>query len=158
MSCPLPRPSASAGASDRASSYGKMSAPGQRILKQAKILDEVNKSCAPASRSHVQNHTTPATPSSVNCANRYNQRNSEKLLKQPPIVFVAAVVAIPIPKLASIQGHNTDKGEGTIPIILPRKVPEEPEEAPAYPATEETDAHIDPATEETDAHINAATE
>jgi hypothetical protein len=74
---------------------------------------------------------TPVTPSSVNRANCYNQRNAEKLLKQPPIASVAAVVAIPIPKLASVQEHDTDKGEGTIAIFLPREVPEEPEEAPA---------------------------
>ncbi len=94
-----------------------MSESDQQVLPQSKILDGVNKSRAPASRSHA----APATPSSVDCANRYNQCSAEKLLK-PPIASVAAVVAIPIPELASIQEHDTDKGEGTIANILPREV------------------------------------
>jgi hypothetical protein len=69
----------------------------------------------------AQNHRALVTPSSVNHANCFNQCSAEKLLKQPPIAFVAAVVAIPILKLASIQEHNTDKGEGKLQSYSPVK-------------------------------------
>ncbi len=125
-----------------------MSASAQRVLLQSKILDGVNKSRAPAGRSH----TAPVTPSSIDRANRYNQCSAEKLFK-PPIASVAAVVAIPISELTSIQEHDTDKGEGTIAIILPREVTDtEVTDTNIDKAAEETNTHIKPATEETDAN------
>jgi hypothetical protein len=103
MLSPLCRPSRFLGArtSGCVASCSKLTGSHQRQLQQAKLLAVVDKSCALVDKSRVQNSTTPAMPSSVNCANQFNQCSAKKLLKQA-VVPVATVSMTPIPKLPQI--------------------------------------------------------
>jgi hypothetical protein len=127
MSPPLhcPYGSLSAGVSVRAADCSKMSGSCLHQLQQAKLLAAVDESCEPVDKSHAQNSTTPAMPSSVNCAICYNQRSAKKLLKQA-VIPVATVTMTQITKLSPIveqvmvgeyvmrPGRDTNEGEESI--------------------------------------------
>jgi hypothetical protein len=77
MSAPLPRPSASSGdgTSGRATARGKIALASQRKNECDKLLAVVAKSREPAiAKTRAHKHMAPATPSSVERANRLYQR------------------------------------------------------------------------------------
>ena len=142
MSAPLPHPSTSSGdgTSGRATALGKLSLATQQQCEREQLLAAVAKSRESViDKINAHNLAAPATPSSVDHANRLYQRSAEKLLKQPAIASVATVVAIPIPERSSIQEHDTDKGEDHGTNLLDREVAEE---TTFDPADEETDADL----------------
>ena len=104
MSAPLPRPSASSGdgTSGRATARGKIALASQRKHEREKLLAVVAKSREPIiAKPRAQKHTAPATPSSVERANRLYQRSAEKMLNQPASIASVSTV-VPITELQSV--------------------------------------------------------
>ena len=62
------------------------------------MLTVVDQSRAPNDQSRVQHARDPATPSSVDYSNRYNQRSAEKLQLQA-VVTITEITVSPINKL-----------------------------------------------------------
>jgi hypothetical protein len=98
------------------------------MSEREELLAVVAKSCEPAiAKTRAHKRTTPATPSSVDHANRLYQRSAEKMLNQPAI---ASISTVPITKLQSIPEQDTDEGEDNGAKVLDREVlSEESEEA-----------------------------
>jgi hypothetical protein len=104
----------------------------QRKSECEELLAVVAKSCEPAiAKTRALKRTTPATPSSVDRANRLYQHSAEKMLNQPAI---ASISTVPITKLQSIPEQDTDEGEDNGAKVLDREVlSEESEEANFVP-------------------------
>ena len=122
MSAPLPHPSASSGngTSGHATARGKIALASQWKNECEKLLAVVAKPREPAiAKTRAHKHTAPATPSSVEHANRLYQRSAERMLNQPAI---ASVSTVPITELQSTPEQDTDEGEDNGAKILDREV------------------------------------
>jgi hypothetical protein len=98
------------------------------------LLLLLNPVSPPLKKTHAHKCTAPATPFSVDRANRLYQRSTEKLLQQPAITSISTVSVIPITKLRLIPEQDTDEGEDNGAKLLNREVlPEESEEATVVP-------------------------
>ena len=80
---------------------GKLSRSHQRQLQRARLLAVIGQSRAHNDQSCVQHATAPATPSSVDWANRYNQRSAKKL-QLKAVATVAEMTLSPINKLSQL--------------------------------------------------------
>jgi hypothetical protein len=99
---PSTSPSAGSGKSGGAASPGKLSASHQHQVQQARLLAVVDQSRAPIYKSHDPDPTAPATPSSIDRANPYNQCSAKNLLKQANVTAAARMVS-PITELSPIS-------------------------------------------------------
>ena len=110
MSAQLPRP-------------GKLALAHQRQHQRARLLAGVDASRAPIVPSRVHHGLAPLTPSSVDRANRANQRSAEKLLLQAvataaektlsPINVIESSPALP-PVVEHVVGGDNVTGVGEV--------------------------------------------
>jgi len=152
MLSPLPRPSASSHAvtTGCTAARGKIAQATHRQREHEKLLAGVARSREPAvDKAHAHHHAVPATPSSVDRANRLSHRSAEKL-KQPVIASISSVfIPTTIPELTSIpeHDHGTDEGEGHGGKLLQLEVLPESEETTTIAPTEQEE------TEDTCVHL-----
>ena len=110
MSAQLPRP-------------GKLALASQWQHQRARLLVDVDASRAPIVPSCVHHGSALSTPSSVDCANRANQRSAEKLLLQAvataaektlsPINEIESPPALP-PFVERVVGGDNVSGIGEV--------------------------------------------